>query len=214
METALCCLVSSNPCSWAQHLVWVEYTHTLTSSASDLLPFQCPFGFQLPLFPALEKEASCPSVPIFIQHCQPHLDPSLQLSHMCCQSLHHLCQLPPFPSSWVSSGTKGMAFHQESPSASWIKQAGSKVYWIDMTLDPTSQSRRQGRGMQYLVDWEGYGPEERSWVPASFIVDPHQLISDFHCKHPDQPSLSTSAAATCRSNWPQVLSGYKSQAMI
>lgn len=69
METALCCLVSSNPCSWAQHLVWVEYTHTLTSSASDLSPFQCPFGFQLPLFPALEKEASSPSVQIFIQRC-------------------------------------------------------------------------------------------------------------------------------------------------
>ncbi|KAI3372402.1 hypothetical protein L3Q82_022684 [Scortum barcoo] len=49
--------------------------------------------------------------------------------------------------------------------------------------------RKRGWGRQFLMDWEDYGPEERSWIPASFIVD-HSLVDDFYQHHPDVLGLS------------------------
>ncbi len=51
----------------------------------------------------------------------------------------------------------------------------ASVYRVRKLLDV----RPRGRGHQFLVDWEGYDPEERRWIPARDVLD-RSLIEDFY----------------------------------
>ncbi|KAK3545833.1 hypothetical protein QTP70_015511, partial [Hemibagrus guttatus] len=89
----------------------------------------------------------------------------------------HVSLLKPYHRSVSPSTEPGAA---EEPPLPLLIDDGP-AYLVKEVLD----SWRRGGRLEYLVDWEGYGPEERSWVPRDDILDPG-LLEDFHASHPDQ----------------------------
>src|SRR3984893_15160815 len=56
-----------------------------------------------------------------------------------------------------------------------------KQYGIEEIL----KSRKRGRGIQYLVKWEGYPHEDNTWEPKKNLVQAPEAIKDFHKKNPN-----------------------------
>ncbi|XP_055368310.1 uncharacterized protein LOC129604712 [Betta splendens] len=90
-------------------------------------------------------------------------------------STFHIRRLKPFRSC-------PMVPHHQPPTPPQVIDGGPAY-----TVRDLRDCRRRGRGFQYLVDWEGYGPDEHSWVPARDILD-KSLIREFHAAHPEAPS--------------------------
>ncbi|KAK3506297.1 hypothetical protein QTP70_015954 [Hemibagrus guttatus] len=97
-------------------------------------------------------------------------------------TLYHIC--PTFHVSLLKpahpTAREARACEEPLPS---LDIEGSLAYQVRALLN----SRRIRSRLQYLVDWEGYGPEERLWVVAVDILD-LSLIEDFHRDHPNKPA--------------------------
>ncbi|KAI2647107.1 Chromodomain Y-like protein [Labeo rohita] len=87
------------------------------------------------------------------------------------------------PGTWAAGAPRGVDDLDEvriqGPPPLIIE--GEEAYRVHEILG----SGCRGGILQYLMDWEGYRPEERSWVNAQDILDP-TLTTDFHLTHPDR----------------------------
>lgn len=68
----------------------------------------------------------------------------------------------------------------------------SRTMGLGYTVRKLLAIRHGWGGVQYLVDWESYGEEERSWD----IMDP-DLIWDFHHNHPQDPGQFPCVCSPC-----------------
>ncbi|KAK3536777.1 hypothetical protein QTP86_025087, partial [Hemibagrus guttatus] len=168
--------------SWSQYLGWAEYAqNSLRQPSTGLTPFQCVLGYQPPLFPwsanrwmyrrsitgsararesGTQRTTSCNG---------PYICVDGQLT------FGGLTHLP------INRGRR--AWRRSSRTPLPLLLDDGTAYKVKEILD----SRRRGGRFEYLVDWEGYGPEERSWVARDDILDPN-LLEAFHTAHPHRPA--------------------------
>jgi hypothetical protein len=61
---------------------------------------------------------------------------------------------------------------------------GAPEYEVEGILN----SRITGRKLWYMVDWRGYGPEERTWEPADNLTHAAEAVATYHQRYPQRPS--------------------------
>ena len=68
-----------------------------------------------------------------------------------------------------------------------VEPDNGEEYEVEKILD----SRKKGRGIQYLVKWKGYSDAENSWQPRINVENAIDLVKEFYDANPDKPKLAT-----------------------
>ena len=75
--------------------------------------------------------------------------------------------------------TSGLSLPAHTPPPPCTLEGGDLVWDVNRILAVCCR----GRGFHYLVDWVGCGPEDRTWVPRSYLADP-ALLEEFYRANP------------------------------
>ncbi|KAK3546665.1 hypothetical protein QTP70_031406, partial [Hemibagrus guttatus] len=134
-----------------------------------------------------------------LSHTEPILPPSIVLAPIRWNLVEEIQQVevnkPPRPACppsklyvptrlcprVITMGARGT--QQQTTTSNQLEIDGALAFRVHTLLN----SWCHRNCLQYLVDWEGYGPEEHSWVDPNNILDP-SLVKEFHRLHPNRPA--------------------------
>ena len=99
------------------------------------------------------------------------LPPSMKI-HL----IFHVSLLEPYKTSSIPG-------RSQVPPPS-VEIEGIEEFEVSKILD----SRIIRRKLEYLIHWQGYDINERTWEPAANLCHAPEMIQDFHHQYPKKPS--------------------------
>ncbi|XP_048036069.1 uncharacterized protein LOC125261562 [Megalobrama amblycephala] len=189
----LCTFCHGHLDSWNQYLGWAEYAqNSLRQPSTGLTPFQLTDYLRRSETPTYQpgQKVWLSTRDIRLRRPCRKLSPRFIGPFTILEQINpvtYKLQLP--PEYRIHPTFHSLALTEPNPP--------SHSYW--MTELPILNSRCRSGQLEYVVDWEGYGPEERSWVPRNNILDPN-LLETFHSAHPDRPPPRGRGRPTQRSS--------------